>query len=415
MMYNDVRVTSNISNVVLLGFKTELKLNNKQRSLLLQNSGVRRFAWNWGLSITKQILDHNAANPETKIKFPSGHTLAKWFVALVKPENTWLNDYSAHIPAECLHDLGEAWKRCFNKTAKAPRFKKKGKCSDSFTIRAPNGGIHIEPFSIRVPKVGVLKTYERLPQVKAKQVVISRHAHKWYVSFGIEVAESNEPKPLGTVGVDLGVARFATLSQGEYPDSPKPLRSLGRKISKLQYRNRNKKQGSSNWLKAQRKIAKLHKHIADVRSNYIHNLTSYLAKNHSEIVIEDLNVAGMMKNHGLAKAISDCGFHEFRFQLEYKTRLYGSTLTLADRWFPSSKICFCCGGKKESLKLSDRVFKCDCGQAVNRDLNAAINLSKLGVLRADVKPVDLEVSSPRDEAGSGHSKGIQLSLFADVS
>ena len=136
--------------------------------------------------------------------------------------------------------------------------------------------------------------------------------------------------------------------------------------------------GSANWKKAQIKIARLHRRIANIRKDTLHKLTTFIAKNHGKIVIEDLNVSGMLANHKLAKAISDMGFYEFRRQLEYKCKLYGSELTIVDRWFPSSKTCSNCGHKKESLSLSERTFKCDhCGVEIDRDLNAAINLAKV--------------------------------------
>ncbi len=150
-----------------------------------------------------------------------------------------------------------------------------------------------------------------------------------------------------------------------------------KKLSRLQWLNRHKVKGSKNWKKAQIKIARLHCQIANIRKDTLHKLTTYLAKNHSKIGIEDLNVRGMMANHKLAKAIADMGFYEFRRQLEYKCQLYGSDLVVVDRWFASSKTCSNCGTKKETLSLSERVFRCDhCGFEIDRDLNASINLEK---------------------------------------
>jgi putative transposase len=178
------------------------------------------------------------------------------------------------------------------------------------------------------------------------------------------------------IGVDLGVLRFATLSTGEQIESPMPLKKLGKKLAKLQWRNRNKEIRSNNWRKAQTKIAKLHSHIANIRKDFIHKLTTKLAIENQAIVIEDLNISGMLANHKLAKAISDCRFYEFRQQLTYKTQLYGSELIVADRWFPSSKTCNNCRCKKQSLSLSDRIFKCDdCGCEIDRDWNASLNLA----------------------------------------
>jgi putative transposase len=380
---------------MLLGFKTKLKLNNKQRTALAKHAGVARHAWNWGVSATKFILDHNKENPDSKIKFPSAIDLHKLLVKLVKPENIWYYEVSKCAPQYALWDLRMAWERCFKKTAKPPRFKKKGR-HDSFTL---DGAIKIKGNKqIQVPIIGTLRTFERLPQVPVKNVTISRQADYWFVSFKIEVEEKPNEKVDCPVGVDLGLLRFATLSNGQEFDSPRPFRALQQKLAKLQWRNRLKEVGSANWKKAQTKIARLHGHIANIRKDFIHKVTTNLAKNHSEIVIEDLNVSGMLANGKLSKAIADSGFYEFRRQLEYKTKLYGSKRVLADRWFPSSKICSNCGKKKESLSLSERTFSCECGFVCDRDVNAAINLVRL--VKSDFMPVDKKEPSPLVESGS---------------
>ncbi len=231
-------------------------------------------------------------------------------------------------------------------------------------------------FTIQVPRIGKLKTYERLPSVdKIKSVTISRQADRWFISFKIETQIQNNNHTT-VVGVDLGVKALATLSTGEVIEGAKSYRTNKAKLSRLQWLNRNKIIGSKNWRKAWVKIARLHRKIANIRAYSIHKLTSLLAKNHGTIVIEDLNVSGMMKNHKLASAISDMGFYEVRRQLEYKSKLYGSKLVVVDRWFPSSKTCSNCGHKKEILFLSERVFSCEnCNFTAYRDLNAAINLS----------------------------------------
>ncbi len=359
---------------MLLGFKTELKLNNNQRTVLLKHCGVSRHAWNWGLALTWAILENNFINPDSKIKFPSAIDLHKYLVALVKPENLWYYECSKSAPQSALRDLSTAWKRCFKKISGQPRFKKKGK-NDSFTLE----GICkiIDSFTIQVPKIGKLKTYEKLPQLdKIKSVTISRQADRWFISFKIDT-QIQENHHTTVVGVDLGVKSLATLSTGEVIEGAKAYRKNKTKLSRLQWLNRNKIIGSKNWKKAQLKIARLHRRISNIRKDTIHKLTSLLAKNHGTIVIEDLNVSGMMKNHKLAGAISDMGFYEVRRQLEYKCKLYGSNLVVVDRWFPSSKTCSNCGHKKEILFLSERVFDCEnCNSKIDRDLNAAINLCK---------------------------------------
>lgn len=256
-----------------------------------------------------------------------------------------------------------------------PKFKKKGK-GDSFTL---DGTIKVvDHYKIQVPVVGILKTYERLPfGYKPKSITISRQADKWFISYKIEVESEATDKPVAVVGVDLGVKTLATLSTGELFPGAKSYRNAEQRLSKLQYRNRNKVKGSNNWNLAQIKIARLHALVANIRKDTLHKLTHYLAKNHGKLVIEDLNVSGMLANRKLSKAIADMGFYEFRRQLEYKCSLYGSELIVVDRFFASSKNCSHCGVKKESLSLSERVFRCTvCGFECDRDLNAALNLER---------------------------------------
>ena len=360
---------------MLLGFKTKLKLNDQQRTILAQHAGVARHAYNWGLGLTKQILDHNQNNPEEKIKFPSAIDLHKWLVALVKPKYSWYYESSKCAPQYALRQLREAWARAFKKTSKPPRFKKKGR-NDSFTL---DGTIKVvDHYKIQVPKIGILGTFERLPfGYKPKNVTIARQGDSWYISFKLEVEPNHTPKTVDVVGVDLGVKILAYLSTGIVFSGAKSYKKYENKLAKLQWRNRNKVIGSVNWKKTQIKIARLHRRIANIRKDTLHKLTTYLAKNHSQIVIEDLNVSGMLKNRKLAKAIADMGFHEFRRQLEYKCQLYGSKLIVADRFFASSKTCSNCGWHNPDLKLSDRWFCCiGCGSFIERDWNASINLSR---------------------------------------
>jgi putative transposase len=355
-----------------LGFKTELKLNNKHRTLLAKHAGVARHAWNWGLGLTKAILDNNKANPNDKMKFPTAIDLHKWSVALVKPEHPWYYEVSKCAPQYALRQLFKAWKQAFKKVRGVPKFKKKGR-NDSFTV---DGSITIEQFRIKVPVIGWLKTYERLPSgIIPKSVTISRQADRWFISLKIEAEENVTVKTRNVVGVDLGVKALATLSTGEVFEGAASYKKLEKKLSRLQYRHRHKVKRSNNWKKAQVKIARLHRRIANIRKDTLHKLTSYLSKNHAVIAIEDLNGSGMLANRKLAKVISDMGFYEFRRQLEYKCLLYGSQLVVVDRWFPSSKTCFKCKIVKSELTLAERIFLCgSCGWTCDRDENAALNL-----------------------------------------
>ena len=383
---------------MLLGFKTELKVNSSQKILLAQHAGVARHAWNWGLRLTRNILDNNQNKPLYKIKFPTSIDLHKWLVALVKPEHPWYYSVSKCAPQYALRNLRTAWDDCFKKLKKPPRFRKKGR-HDSFTL---DGSITLERNRIKVPRIGWLKTYEKLPQaINPKSVTLSQRAGKWFISFKLELTPQQLTPKNNPIGVDLGLLRFATLSTGEEIDSPRPFKKLEKKLRLLQWRNRHQVIGSSNWKKTQHKIANLHYRISCIRSDFIHKLTTNLAKNHSKIVIENLNVSGLMKNGKLSKAIADSGFYEFRRQLTYKTAIFGSKLIVAERFFPSSKLCPKCGHKKDKLPLSVRVYQCDnhdCDWIADRDYSASLNL--LGLAEPDFMPVEEQEPTLFDEAGT---------------
>jgi len=363
-----------------VSFKTQLKLNNKQRTMLAKHAGVARHAWNWGLGLVKEILEHNQISTEAKIKFPTAIDLHKWLVALVKPTNPWYYEVSKCAPQQALRNLSTALsdffkgKKILGKRVGFPQFKKKGR-ADSFYLE---GSIKVDNFKIQLPRIGSIKTYERLPQgVQPKSVTINRHADDWYISFCYEIDPIQTPKKVDRVGVDLGVNILATFSTGETFKGAKSYRFLEKKLSRLQWLNRHKQKSSVNYKKAQLKIAKLHKRIADIRKDTLHKITTYLAKNHSVIVIEDLNVSGMLANRKLAKVIQDMGFYEFRRQLEYKCEMYQSQLIIVDRFYPSSKTCSSCGVVKDQLPLNERIFNCsECNFTIDRDLNASINLSR---------------------------------------
>jgi putative transposase len=362
---------------MLLGFKTQLKVNKQQRLLLAQHAGVARHAWNQGLALCQQVLLHNKLNPQDKIKFPTAIDLHKWLVAAIKSTLPWYYEVSKCAPQYALRYLSDAFKSFFKKSKGFPKFKKKGR-HDSFTL---DGAIKTDYRKIKVPVIGWLKTYEILPTgYKPKSVTISKQADKWFISWKLEVNPKSTPKNQEFVGVDLGINHLATLSTGEVFDGVKSYKKYESKLARMQYLNRHKLRGSNNYRKAQIKIARLHQKIANIRKDTLHKITTYISKNHAVIGIEDLNVSGMLANGKLSKAIADMGFYEFRRQLEYKTQLYGSKLVIVDRFYPSSKTCSSCGEKKSSLPLSQRVFKCDsCGFESDRDLNAAMNLKKEAV------------------------------------
>lgn len=387
---------------MLLGFKTEINPNNQQRTAFAKHAGTARHAWNQGLHYTRLILDVNrlakeAGRDNLRIKFPSAIDLHKWLVAQVKPDNPWYYESSKSAPQNALRTLRVAWDRAFKKISKPPKFKKKGQ-HDSFTL---DGTIKVlGDKRIQVPKIGIIKTFERLPQgTVPKSVTISRHADRWFISFCIEVEPQATEKTNRVVGVDLGVKALATLSNGEVFEGPKAYRQYRDKLARMQYLARNKQRGSKRWKKAMMRIARLHRKIANIRKDTLHKLTTYLAKSFDVIGIEDLNVSGMMANHKLAAAVADMGFYEFRRQLEYKTKLYGSKAVVIGRWEPTSKTCHCCGWKNDALTLGDRIFHCQqCGNSEDRDKNASLNIERLCLESLGEKDVEREGPTPRNEA-----------------
>ncbi len=368
-----------------ISFKTELKLNNHQRTQLSKHAGVARHAWNWGLDLCKKILDHNQINREERIKFPSAIDLHKLLVEWVKVENPWYYEVSKTSPQYALRHLSVAFTDFFKKKSMNgrpvgfPNFKCKGQ-HDSFTLE---GTIKINHRSIQLPKLGILKTYERLPQgLTPKTAVISRTAERWYISFSYEIEATPVAKNQSVCGVDLGIKMLATLSTGETFVNPQPYRKSQAKLARLQKAASRKVKGSNNRHKANMRVAKQHARTANIRKDTLNKLTTNLAKNHSQIVIEDLNVSGMMANHCLAKSIADLGLYEFRRQLTYKCELYGSKLTLVNRFYPSSKTCSCCGHIQD-MPLKERIFDCQqCHASIDRDLNAALNLKNQALVGA---------------------------------
>jgi putative transposase len=375
--------------------KVRLELNNEQATMAAKHAGCARHAYNWGVDLCRKAF-------EAKEKIPSAIDLHKKLVAEVKTVHPWYYESSKCAPQQALRNLQTSYANFHRKQKKSgyklvkkikrngvvfkivleglPQFKKRG-VNDSFYLE---GAIYVDKNKIKLPKFGWLKCSEELPDVSIKNVVVSRTANEWFVSFKVPYTPETTEKIRGVVGVDLGIKTLATLSDGVVFEAIKPYKTHKRKLKILQRRASKKfvkdQPVSKNYKKAQQKVAKLHQRIANVRKDYTHKLTSYLAKNHSEIVVETLNIKGMSKNHRLASAILDGGFFEFTRQLEYKSHWYGSTVTKVSRFYPSSKTCSRCNHRKQELKLSERIFHCEqCGCNIDRDLNASLNLKSMAV------------------------------------
>jgi len=299
----------------------------------------------------------------------------------VKSVYAWYYEVSKCAPQEALRNLAKAYQRFFKKQAKHPVFQKKGR-RDSFYLE---GKIQAKNSKIKLPRFGWVRLAENVNFEGIKNATISRKANHWFVSFRVPLLKRKENYKIKSienkevVGIDLGVKNLATLSDGTIFPNLRPYKKYKHKL-KIEQRKLAKKfkkgqPQSNNYKKQLEKVSKIHYKIACIRQDALHKLTTYLAKNHSQIVIEDLNVSGMSKNRKLASAILDGGFYEFRRQLEYKTDWYGSELVVADRFYPSSKTCSSCGHVKKDLKLSERIYHCEkCNIQIDRDLNASINL-----------------------------------------
>ena len=393
---------------IIRGFKTELDPNNHQRTLLLQHAGTARFAYNWGL----QRKIEARKNGE---KTPGAMELHRELNALKKTEFPCMYESSKAAPQEALRNLDRAYtnffRRCKSKTKGKkgfPRFKSKRNGIGSFRL---TGSIHATDTHVKLPVIGAvrLKEHGYLPasDVRVLSATVSELAGRWFVSLQVEIEsqdhhhEKDELHPI--VGVDLGIKTLAVCSDGQVFENPNALKSKMRKLKRLQRSLSRKVKGSSNRKKAAKRVAKLHWRIANVRSDTLHKITTHLTRTKSVIVIEDLNVSGMLKNHCLARAISDLGLCELRRQLEYKGEWNDCLIVTADRFFPSSKTCSECGWVNEDLKLSDREWVClDCGCVHDRDHNASVNLENWGV-NALLAVSSTESLNACGEEGSGPS------------
>ena len=266
-----------------------------------------------------------------------------------------------------------------------PKFKTKSKATPRFAYTTDFKLVNGDTKALRLPKIGRIHCMEdvakRVGCAKVKRITVSQRAGRWYASLTVEREEPavREAPKGGAVGVDLGVKTLATLSNGTVIENPRYLRKSERKLKRAQQALSRKTKGSNRRAKARAKVARLHAHVANQRLDALHKLTTWLAREYSDISIEDLHVAGMVKNHHLAKSIMDSAFGEFRRQLEYKTTRTGVRLHVVNRWYRSSKTCSGCGSVKAKLSLNERTYKCDnCGLTMDRDLNAAINIHVAG-------------------------------------
>lgn len=390
---------------MLIAKKIRLIPTLEQEVLFWKSAGVSRWSYNYFLYENEKVYNEYLSNNKTGKSFAKEGEVRKYINnVLKKTTHTWLKEVGSNVMKQGIKDANKAYQNYFKGLANKPKFKSKHKSKPSFyvnyeTLVRKQGGFHGE-------KIGFVKTAEDLPKLpkgkKYSDPRISYDGKHWYISVGYEIQERKEKLTNKSLGIDLGIKDLAVCSDGKkYKNINKTKRvkilekrlireqhKLSRKINAniKEYKVINKKRylvwirplkECRNIQKQNQVIRLIHKKLTDIRNNYLHQTTNEIVKTKpSQIVMEALNVRGMMKNKHLAKAIAKQKFYEFKRQIQYKCKLLGIKFIEADKWYPSSKKCSCCGNLKKDLKLSERTYKCDnCGFIINRDLNASINLA----------------------------------------
>ena len=372
--------------------------NNKQKTKLFQYADTARFAYNWAIAREQENYKNGG-------KFISDVDLRKEFTQLKKTdEYAWLNGISNNVTKQAIKDACEAYKRFFKGYTKFPRFKSKKHSApkfyqDNVKLQFTDTHVKVEGFAASKKKNKQKLNWIRLAEhgriptedVKYMNPRIKYDGLNWWITVGIEYEDSVDIPSNEGIGIDLGIKDLVICSDknvyGNINKSKavKKLKRRGRRLQRSISRKyeKNKKGGryckTCNIVKGEKGLLKLNHRLANIHQNYLHQITSEIIKREpSFICIEDLNVNGMMKNRHLSKAVQEQGFYEFRRQIEYKSAWSNIQVIIADRFFPSSKLCSCCGNIKKDLKLSDRVYKCKCGNVIDRDYQAALNLKRYG-------------------------------------
>ena len=371
--------------------------NNKQETKLFQYANTARFAYNWALGREKENYKNGG-------KFLSDGELRKEFTQLKKAdEYSWLNKISNNVTKQAIKDACNAYKRFFTGYSGFPKFKSRKHFTPSFyqdnvKIQFTENHVKVEGFTTSKRKNKQKLNWIRLAEnnriptnCKYTNPRIKYDGLNWYLTVGIEYEDSIATPFNEGIGIDLGIKDLAICSDSnkykninktqKVKKLEKQKRRLQRSISRSYEKN---KKGESycktnNVIKKEKLLLKLNHRLTNIRQDYLHKTTSEIIKREpSFIVLEDLNVSGMMKNKHLSKAVQQQGFYEFRRQIEYKSAWNNISVIMADRFFPSSKLCSCCGNIKKDLKLSDRIYKCECGNVIDRDFQAALNLKRYG-------------------------------------
>ena len=388
---------------MLRAIKIKLNPTPEQEVLFWKSAGTARWAYNFYLSEKERVYKEYLSNGMTGKKDITGAEVRKYINnVLKKTTHKWLSEVGSNVMKQGVKDAEEAYQRYFKKISGKPRFKSRRRSKISFYVNYES--LSRRHGGFRGEKLGFVKTSQPLPKIAKNQKYsnprITHDGKYWYLSIGYEAKEIEKTELSGkSIGIDLGIKNLAVLSDGKvYKNINKTyeVKRLEKKLKREQRRASRKLQKNiksydknhrpiwerplkecRNLERQNRKIKLVYKRINDIRTNYLHQTTRAIVKTKpSQIVMEKLNVSGMMRNRHLSKAIAAQKFYEFKRQIEYKSEEYGIKFVEVDRFYPSSKTCSHCGHIKSDLKLSDRTYKCpECGLIIDRDLNAAINLA----------------------------------------
>ena len=387
-----------------------LKPTKAQELLFWKSAGVARWAYNYFLSEQEKVYSEYLKRNKTGQSFANEGEVRKYInQVLKKTTHTWLNEVGSNVMKQGIKDANNAWQRYFKGLAEKPNFKSKHHSKPKFyvnyeTLKKTQQGFQGE-------KLGIVKTAEPLPDLPKGEYYsnprISYDGKYWYLSIGYEIEEQTEILTEESLGIDVGVKELAVCSNGKRYENinktkrvkqlEKKLHREQRSLARMLLQNIEKYKMVKGYpvpvwkrpirdcknIQKQKKIIRLlYRKIANIRKNYQHHITTEIVRTKpSRIVMETLNVKGMMKNHHLSKAIAQQSFYEFKRQIQYKCERTGILFVEADRWFPSSKKCSCCGHIKKNLKLSNRIYRCDiCGLVMDRDFNASVNLANYSVI-----------------------------------
>ena len=378
-------------------FKYRIYPNSTQQQALAVQFGHARYVYNWGLGQSQERY--------------GGYTaLTKALTELKRQKETiWLRQAHSQILQQSLKNLDKAWRNYFEKRGKYPRFKSKNARQ---SVRYPQPKENwLGEKCIRLPKVGYVKIVLHRPiEGTLKSITVSKSkSGKYYVSLQCEIEIEEPQRSGGCVGIDLGLTDYVTLSTGEKVKPPQSYRKALKRRNRLNKQLSRKKKGSANRNKARQRLARLDERISNQRKDFQHKLSRGLIDENQVVGLEDLNVAGMLKNHSLAMSIQDASWSEFVRQLAYKGDWYGCDIVVVDRFFPSTKLCSACGVGNGALQLGDRRWCCtNCGSRHDRDVNAAINILHQATGGAPgsnacghhVSPLTVPVAAAVEEPGS---------------